>query len=150
MLDRKIHTTSSAQGVCVGKVLHGMRTASRGSPREVVDPESIIINGLSDQEIRSRWLHFCLHCYNSGLSPVRTRLPETPDPARASEAYSLCLDALVLELHTTLFKGVACIAYNDVSSGTKVVLRLPTRSGSLLLCLICWLTCANNLCNDAK
>ncbi len=22
MLDRKIHTTSSAQGVCVGKVLH--------------------------------------------------------------------------------------------------------------------------------
>ncbi len=43
MLDRKIQT-SSAQGVCVGKVLHGMRTASRGSPRE--DPESIVINGM--------------------------------------------------------------------------------------------------------
>ncbi len=51
MLDRKTHT-SLAQGVCVGKVLHGMRTASRGSQRE--DPEPIIINGLSDQEIRSR------------------------------------------------------------------------------------------------
>ncbi len=134
-MDRKIHTTSSAQGVCVGKVLHEMRTASRGSPREVVDPESIVINGLSDQEIRSRWLHFCLHCYNSGLFPVRTRLPETPDPARAFEAYSLCLEALVLELHTALFKGVACIAYNDASNGTEVVLRLPTRSGSLFLCV---------------
>jgi hypothetical protein len=103
MLDRKIHT-SSAQGVCVGKVLHGIRTAFQGSPREVVDSESIVINGSPDQEIRSRWLHFCLHCYNSGLSPVRTRLPETPDAARASEAYSLCLEALVLELQTVLFK----------------------------------------------
>ncbi len=132
MLNRKMHT-SSAQGVCIDKVLHGLRTAFRGSPHEVIDPESIVINGLSYQEIRSRWLHFCLHCYNSGLSPVRTRLPETPGPARASEAYSLCLEALVLELHTALFKGVACIAYNDASSGTEVVLRLPTRSGSLLL-----------------
>ncbi len=72
MLDRKIHT-SSAQGVCVGKVLHGMRTASQGSPREVMDPESIVINGLSDQEIRSRWLHFCLHCYNSGFFPSQDK-----------------------------------------------------------------------------
>ncbi len=105
------------------------------------------LNGMSDKQIRAKWLEFVLFCFEaSGVrSAVDSGLPEE-NRQRSIAKCNKYLEATADEIHNVVFRG--CLSIMHDAFGTLVAHRLPTCAGiachlSLMETSMNMLLCAN-------
>jgi hypothetical protein len=116
--------TTLERGRTIGKILDAMR---RPSSKRFNNPD--IFNGLSDKQIRAKWLEFVLFCFEAcGVHfVVDSGSPEAKNRQRSIARYNKYLEATADEMHNVVFRGCLSIMYD--AFGTPVAHRLPTRAG---------------------
>ncbi len=134
--------TTPERGRIIGKILGAMQ---RPSSKQFNKPD--IFNGLSDKQIRAKWLEFVLFCFEAcGVHfVVDFGSPEANNRERSIAKYNKYLEATADEINV-VFRGCLSIMYD--AFGTPVPHRLPTCAG--IACHLSFMETSMNMFLCAK